>query len=127
MLESTDVSSVERLDDRTAAEVMGWVTGGPDNEFWVLPEPPEGMASVFRMPVTRWRPTRDSFCRQLLVEELRSRGLIVEVEETRTAEGFEYLCTIAPSADDPPALSVRAPTAGLAVVCAALASAAGGV
>lgn len=114
-------SAIARMDARTAVEVMGWIMGGPDDEFWVLPEVPAGNASVFRMPVTRWRPTTDPFCRELLVERLRERGLSVGLEEAELDGGRGYACRIADAPDAAPRITVTAPSAGMAVVCAALA------
>ncbi len=120
MLDSMEASADGHLDDRAATDVMGWVRGGPDEEFWVLAKAPTGLTSVFRMPVTRWRPTRDKFCLDLLLEELRSRGLAVNVGEADPA-GDAFTCTVAESADAAPAVVVTAKTPGLAVVAAALA------
>ncbi len=120
MVDSMEASADGHLDDRAALEVMGWVRGGPDGEFWVLGDAPLGLTSIFRMPVSRWRPTRDHFCLDLLVEELRSRGLAVDLgQAAEQAEG--YACTIAPSADSAPTVAVTAKTLGLAVVAAAVA------
>lgn len=121
MLDSMEASAGGRLDDRAATEVMGWVRGGPDGEFWVLGEAPAGMTSVFRMPVARWRPTRDRFCLDLLLEQLRSRGLRVELGSA-TEGGAEggFACTIANPQDAAPAVAVTAPTLGLAAVFAAV-------
>ncbi len=120
MLDSKEASADGHLDDRAAQEVMGWIRGGPDDEFWVLGDAPTGLTSVFRMPVSRWRPTKDEFCLDLLMEELRSRGLAVSVREAADVEeGFA--CTIAPSADTAPTVVVTAKTLGLAVVAAAVA------
>lgn len=117
-----DASKEEQLDERAAEELMDWVRGGPDHEFWCLGHPPAGLTSIFRMPVTRWRPTRDAFCLELLVEELRSQGLSLEVEEVAAAEGGGFRCSVSGvnSAGLTP-VTVSAPTAGMAVVCAALA------
>ncbi len=120
MLDSMEASADGHLDDRAALEVMGWVRGGPDEEFWVLGDAPTGLTSVFRMPVSRWRPTRDQFCLDLLVEELRSRGLEVKLGEATDSEDG-YGCTIAASADAAPTVAVTAKTLGLAVVAAAVA------
>ncbi len=120
MLDSMEANADGHLDDRAAVEVMGWVRGGPDDEFWVLGDAPLGLTSVFRMPVSRWRPTRDQFCLDLLVEELRSRGLTVDVGEAAESEDG-FACTIAPSPDAAPTVGVTAKTLGLAVVAAAVA------
>ena len=120
MLDSMEASADGYLDDRAAQEVMGWVRGGPDDEFWVLGNAPTGLTSVFRMPVSRWRPTRDQFCLDLLVEELRSRGLAVKVGVAAEMEDG-FACTIAPSVDAAPVIAVTAQTLGLAVVAAAVA------
>ncbi len=121
MLDSMEASADGFLDDRAALEVMGWVRGGPDDEFWVLGRAPTGLTSVFRMPVTRWRPTRDNFCLDLLLEELRSRGLVVSVGEAEPGTDTGFACTIAGSDATTPAVVVTAKTLGLAVVCAAVA------
>ena len=121
MLDSMEASENGHLDERAATEVMGWVRGGPDEEFWVLSDAPVGLTSVFRMPVTRWRPTRDSFCLDLLVEELRSRGFAVTVGEAGPVEDAGFACTIAATEDAAPMVAVTAPTLGLAVVAAAVA------
>lgn len=112
-----------QLDERAATEVMGWVRGGPDLEFWALRDPPPGLTSVFRMPVTRWRPTQDPFCLDLLVEEIRSQGLSLSVAETEYVERHEYTCVVADPSGERPPVSATAPTPGLAVVCAVLARA----
>ncbi len=114
-----------QLDERAAMEVMGWVRGGPDLEFWALKDPPPGLTSVFRMPVARWRPTQDPFCLDLLVEEVRSRGLSLSVAETEFVERHDYTCVVADPTGERPPVSATAPTPGLAVVCAVLASAGG--
>lgn len=121
MLDSMEASADGQLDDRAATDVMGWVRGGPDEEFWILGNAPTGLTSVFRMPVTRWRPTRDKFCLDLLLEELRSHGLTVNVAEPDPGGDAGFACTIAESADAAPAVVVTAQTLGLAVVCAAVA------
>jgi len=121
MLDSMEASADGRLDDRAALEVMGWVRGGPDGEFWVLGEAPAGLTSVFRMPVTRWRPTKDRFCLDLLLQELRSRGLVVDLGEAGQGAERSCTCTIAESEDEAPVIEVTATTQGLAVVCAAVA------
>ncbi len=121
MLDSMEASADGRLDDRAALEVMGWVRGGPDGEFWVLGDAPAGLTSVFRMPVTRWRPTKDAFCLDLLLEELRSRGLVVDLTESGEGDAHQHTCTIAQSEDTAPVVEVSATTVGLAVVCAAVA------
>ena len=121
MLDSMEASADGRLDDRAALEVMGWVRGGPDSEFWVLGDAPAGLTSVFRMPVTRWRPTKDRFCLDLLLEELRARRLVVEVSDSGQGEERACTCTIAESEDAAPVIEVTATTMGLAVVCAAVA------
>lgn len=110
-----------QLDERAAVDLMGWVRGGPDLEFWCLGNPPPGLTSIFRMPVTRWRPTRDAFCLELLVQEIRSRGLQLEVDEVRDAAGGGYECTVTGGDAAASPVRVTAPTAGMAVVCAALA------
>ena len=116
-----DASREVQLDERAAVELMGWVRGGPDQEFWCLGSPPPGLTSIFRMPGTRWRPTRDAFCLELLVEEIRSHGLELDLAETPEAAGGGFTCTV--SGGDPGAgpITMAAPTAGMAVVCAALA------
>lgn len=121
MLDSMETSAEGRLDDRAALEVMGWVRGGPDAEFWVLGDAPAGLTSVFRMPVTRWRPTKDRFCLDLLLQELRSRGLVVDLSESGAEGEAACTCTIGESEDAAPVVEVTATTLGLAVVCAAVA------
>jgi hypothetical protein len=111
-----------RLDERAAAEVMGWVRGGPDNDYWVLADPQPGHASVIRMTEVGWRPTTDAFCLELLVRVLVERGLLVRISETVESARPVWRCEIG---SDPGAgedfLLVTAPTRGLAVVCASLA------
>lgn len=109
-----------QLDEQAAVDLMDWVRGGPDLEFWCLANPPAGLTSVFRMPVTRWRPTRDAFCLELLVEELRTHGLALDVAEVADADGAGYTCTVS-GGETPDSVTVSAPTAGMAIVCAALA------
>ena len=121
MLDSMEASENGHLDERAATEVMGWVRGGPDEEFWVLSDAPVGLTSVFRMPVTRWRPTRDKFCMDLVVEELRARGLWVSVGEAPSDAEAGFACAIAESEAAGPVVTVTAKTLGLAVVCAAVA------
>lgn len=116
-----DESTEMQLDERAALDLMGWVRGGPDQEFWCLGHPPPGLTSIFRMPVTRWRPTRDAFCLELLVEEMRSRGLTLEVTETGEAGGNTFSCRVSSGDSAGSPVTVSARTAGMAVVCAALA------
>ncbi len=125
-IRAMDASTEAQLDERAATELMGWVRGGPDLEFWCLGHPPPGLTSIFRMPVTRWRPTRDAFCLELLVEEMRSHGLTLEVAERQDAKEGGFTCMVSGGATGRPPVTVSAPTAGVAVVCAALAHRQGG-
>ncbi len=120
---SGERNSENQLDERAATEIMGWVRGGPDQEFWALRDPPPGLTSVFRMPVVRWRPTQDPFCLDLLVEEVRSHGVSVSVAETEFVDRHEYTCVVADPSGVRPPVSATAPSPGLAVVCAVLARA----
>ena len=110
-----------RLDERAAAEVMGWVRGGPDEDYWVLADPQPGHASVIRMTNVGWRPTSDAFCLELLVRVLVERGLTVRIAETVELARSGWRCDIALDPGEGEVLTVTAPTRGLAVVCAALA------
>jgi hypothetical protein len=112
--------AARRLDERAAAEVMGWVRGGPDEDYWVLADPQPGHASVIRMTRVGWRPTTDAFCLELLVRVLVERGLTLRIAETVESARQGWRCDIAPDHGEE-ALTVTAPTQGLAVVCAALA------
>ncbi len=114
--------AARRLDERAAVEVMGWVRGGPDEDYWVLADPQPGHASVIRMTIVGWRPTSDAFCLELLVRVLVERGLTVRIAETVESARSGWRCDIAlDHGGGEEVLTVTAPTRGLAVVCAALA------
>jgi hypothetical protein len=122
---SMGAETESELDERAALELMGWVRGGPDREFWVVRDPPAGLGSLARMSVARWRPTRDAACLELLMRAVRSRGVELEVAEGEAMGDGRYTCVIADPAGGSTPVRSAAATRGLAVVRAALAHAAG--
>lgn len=109
------------LDERAAVEIMGWAVGGPDDDYWILADPLPGQGSKIRATRTSWRPTTDPACAELLLHELRSRGLEARVEESLNAGSPGWHCAICSAESAAPLAAVTAPTRGLAIVCGALA------
>lgn len=124
MLEPSIAGASRRLDERAAVEVMGWVSGGPDEDYWVLPYPQPGHASFIRMSRVAWRPTTDPFCLELMLEALKDLDLGVAL--TEGPGPARWRCGITAPDSCMEAVAVSAPTPGLAVVCAALAYVQGG-
>ncbi len=111
---------LDRLDERVAIEIMGWVRSRPDGYCWMKPGTGPGERPRFRVTRANWHPTTLPFCLDMLLRELEGNGLVAQVVPAMEAGRMGWRCVI-PHGDDARApASAWAPTRNLAVVTAAL-------